>query len=102
MIETHAQTRDRHEPGRYELRVKGHLETRWVTWFDGLSLTREADGTTVIRGQIADQAALHGLIQKVRDAGLHLVSISCVEPDRPAPTSILDSPPNHQEGDRHD
>ncbi len=72
---------DRHDAGRYEIRLKGHLETRWAAWFDGLSLTREHDGITVIHGQIADQAALHGLLQKVRDTGLPLVSVICVEPE---------------------
>lgn len=72
---------DRHEAGRYEIRLKGHLDPRWAAWFDGLSLTREHDGTTVIQGQIADQAALHGLLQKVRDTGLPLVSVDVVEPE---------------------
>jgi hypothetical protein len=66
---------DRHEAGRYEIRIKGHLGTRWTAWFDGLSLTHHSDGTTVIHGPVADQAALHGLLQKVRDTGLPLVSV---------------------------
>jgi hypothetical protein len=74
---------DRHEPGRYEIRLKGHLDGRWVAWFDGLTLSLERDGTTVIHGPIADQAALHGLLQKVRDTGLSLVSVRRVEPDQP-------------------
>ncbi len=74
---------DRHEGGRYEIRLKGHLDARWAAWFDGLSLTHESDGTTVIHGPVADQAALHGLLQKVRDVGLPLVSVICVEPDQP-------------------
>ena len=76
---------DRHEAGRYEIRLKGHLDTRWAAWFDGLSLTHESDGITIIHGPIADQAALHGLLQKVRDTGLPLVSVTCVDPD-PAET----------------
>lgn len=70
---------DHHEPGRYEIRLKGHLDARWAAWFDGLTITREHDGTTVIHGTIADQAALHGLLQKVRDTGLPLVSVICTE-----------------------
>jgi len=68
-----------HEPGRYEIRLGGHLDARWVAWFDGLSLRRDSDGTTVIHGPIADQAALHGLLQKVRDTGLPLISVTCLE-----------------------
>ena len=61
--------------GWYELRVKGHLDARWAAWFDGLTLTRERDGTTVLRGPVPDQAALHGLLRKIRDIGLPLVSV---------------------------
>jgi hypothetical protein len=60
----------------YEIRVRGHLEPRWASWFEGHTLTQDTDGTTVIRGRVADQAALHGLIQKVRDIGLPLVSVT--------------------------
>jgi hypothetical protein len=60
----------------YEIRIRGHLEPRWASRFDGLTLTQDPDGTTVIRGEVADQAALHGLIQKVRDIGLPLVSVT--------------------------
>jgi hypothetical protein len=67
-------------PGWYEIRLKGHLDSRWVSWLDVLSLINESDGTTLIRGLIADQAALHGLLQKVRDLGLPLISVIQVEP----------------------
>ena len=63
-------------PGRYEIRVKGHLDARWSAWFDGLDLGREPDGITVIQGVIADQAALHGVLQRIRDLGLELVSVT--------------------------
>jgi hypothetical protein len=59
----------------YEIRLRGHLDARWAAWFDGLDLTNESDGTTVISGPVADQAALHGLLRKVRDTGLPLLSI---------------------------
>ena len=72
---------DQHEAGRYEIRLKGHLDGRWAAWFDGLSLSRESDGTTILRGPIPDQAALHGLLQRVRDTGLPLVSVIRMEPD---------------------
>jgi hypothetical protein len=72
---------DQHEAGPYEIRLKGHLDGRWAAWFDGLSLSRESDGTTILRGPIPDQAALHGLLQRVRDTGLPLVSVIRMEPD---------------------
>ena len=64
------------EPDRYAIRVKGHLADRWAAWFDGMTLTRQADGTTVLDGQVADQSALHGLLRKVSDLGLPLVSVT--------------------------
>jgi hypothetical protein len=60
---------------RYEIRVKGHLGSRWASWFDGMNLTAEDDGTTVIRGPVVDQAALHGLLQSLRDLGITLLSL---------------------------
>ena len=73
---------DHHDAGRYEIRLKGHLDGRWAAWFDDLSLSRERDGTTILRGPIPDQAALHGLLQRVRDTGLSLVSVIRLEPDQ--------------------
>ncbi|HEX5505434.1 MAG TPA: hypothetical protein VFW96_22645 [Thermomicrobiales bacterium] len=84
----HAATDDGHQPGWYEIRIKGHLDARWAAWFDGLSLTRERDGTTVIQGPVVDQAALHGLLQKVRDLDLPLVSVIHVEPDQPGVPTV--------------
>jgi hypothetical protein len=69
--------------GRYEIRVKGHLDTRWAAWFDGLTLTYASDGTTSIHGPVADQAALHGLLQKIRDLGLPLISVNHLAPGHP-------------------
>ena len=68
------------EAGRYEIRLKGHLDRRWAAWFDGLSISLESDGTTILDGSITDQAALHGLLLKVRDTGLPLVSVTQVQP----------------------
>ena len=73
----------RPEDGRYEIRLKGHLETRWAAWFDGMTLNHERDGSTVLSGPVIDQAALHGLLQKVRDIGLPLVSVTYVESHTP-------------------
>jgi hypothetical protein len=71
------------DPGRYEIRVKGHLDTRWAGWFDGLTLTHGSDGTTIIHGPVVDQAALHGLLQKIRDLGLPLISVNHIDPRHP-------------------
>ncbi|HEY2576160.1 MAG TPA: hypothetical protein VGI74_07610 [Streptosporangiaceae bacterium] len=69
-----------HGPGRYEIRLKGHLDSRWAAWFDGLAITHGSDGTTIIHGLVADQAALHGLLQKTRDLGLPLISVNHLDP----------------------
>lgn len=65
----------------YEIRLKGHLEARWGPWFDGLTVTLDENGSTLLRGSLADQAALHGILRKVRDLGLTLLSVNSVEPD---------------------
>jgi hypothetical protein len=83
MSETHASTEDRYEPGSYEIRIKGHLDKRWAAWFEGLTITLEDNGDTLLTGPVIDQAALHGLLKKVRDLGLPLVSVSPLEPDPP-------------------
>ena len=67
--------------GRYRIRVKGHLASRWATWFEPMTLTAESDGTTAIEGLVTDQAALHGLLHKVRNIGLPLLSVTRLDPD---------------------
>ena len=67
---------------RYEIRLQGRLDPRWSDWFDGLTLTTGTDGTTILRGPVADQAALHGQLQRLRDLGLPLISVTRVEPDQ--------------------
>jgi hypothetical protein len=81
MSQTQAAPGTPHQAGRYEIRLQGHLAARWSAWFDGLTLTRQDDGTTLIAGPVIDQAALHGLLAKVRDTGLPLVSVEHVETD---------------------
>jgi hypothetical protein len=62
----------------YQIRVKGHLDDHWSDWFDGLTLTHQEDGTTVLSGPVADQAALHGILAKIRDLGLPLLAVNRV------------------------
>ena len=64
----------------YEIRLKGHLDDRWTDWFEGLTISLEEDGDTLLTGPVVDQAALHGLLKKVRDLGLPLVAFSPIEP----------------------
>ena len=80
MSETYAATEDPYEPGHYEIRVRGHLDGRWTDWFGGLTLTLEANGDTLLTGLVVDQAALHGLLRKVRDLAMPLVSVTRLSP----------------------
>jgi hypothetical protein len=66
----------------YEIRIKGHLDSQWTDWFEGLTITLEEDGNTLLTGPVVDQAALHGLLKKVRDLGMPLVSVNFVNPGR--------------------
>jgi hypothetical protein len=73
----------RTDPGQpmvYQIRIKGHLGPQWTDWFGGLTITLEDNGDTLLTGPVVDQAALHGLLKKVRDLGMPLVSVSPVEP----------------------
>ncbi len=70
------------QPTVYQIRLKGHLGSQWTDWFGGLTVTLEDDGNTLLTGPVIDQAALHGLLKKVRDLGMPLVSVNPVEPDR--------------------
>lgn len=65
---------------QYEIRIKGHLGSQWTDWFDGLRLTRDANGETRLTGPVVDQAALHGVLRKVRDLGLPLLAVTRIEP----------------------
>jgi len=70
-------------PAHYELRIEGHLDEHWSSWFGGMTLIREADATTTLRGAVTDQAELHGLLAKVRDLGTTLISVNTIDaPDR--------------------
>ncbi|MEO5834457.1 MAG: hypothetical protein ABJA16_00370 [Nakamurella sp.] len=80
------------DAGRYEIRVAGRLDPRWSAWFDGMTLSRRCDGSTVIHGEVVDQSALHGLLTKVRDTGLPLISVTRVAP-RPDVAPSADTHP---------
>lgn len=67
----------------YEIRIQGRLDGRWSTWLDDLDLSHTDDGATVLRGFVADQAALHGLLHKLRDLGLPLLSVTQADPENP-------------------
>jgi hypothetical protein len=80
MSETHALPEYHDKSGLYEIRIKGHLDDRWSDWFGGLTITLEEDGNTLLTGLVVDQSELHGLLKKVRDLGMPLVSVNCVDP----------------------
>jgi hypothetical protein len=69
----------------YQIRIKGHLNQRWTGWFEGLTITLEDNGDTLLTGPVADQAALHGLLKKVRDLGMPLLSVNFVSPGQARP-----------------
>ena len=71
---------DPSQPMVYQIRIKGHLGHQWTDWFGGLTITLEDNGDTLLTGPVVDQAALHGLLKKVRDLGMPLLSVNRVEP----------------------
>lgn len=89
-----------HDPDWFEIRVQGHLDSRWAPWFEGMTLELEEEGTTLLCGHVVDQAALHGLLTKVRDLGIPLVSVRSPGQDTPVPDHITATP--HREATSHD
>ena len=77
---TNKQSRATNQPVLYRIRIKGHLGPQWADWFEGLTITLEEDGHTLLAGSVIDQAALHGILKKVRDLGMPLVSVNSFEP----------------------
>ena len=71
---------NRSQPIVYQIRIKGHLGHQWTDWFEGLTITLEENGETLLTGPVVDQAALHGLLKKVRDLGMPLLSVNRAEP----------------------
>ena len=79
------------DPGQplvYQIRIKGHLGREWADWFEGLTLTTLDNGETLLTGPVVDQAALHGVLRKVRDLGIPLLSVVCVKPDQAGPFDV--------------
>ena len=90
------QRKPKTDPGQpivYQIKIKGHLSDQWTNWFEGMTITMEEDGDTLLTGPVVDQAALFGLLKKVRDLGLPLVSIDCIEPGQPDVSDARQSNP---------
>jgi hypothetical protein len=82
---------DSSQPIIYKIRIKGHLDSQWADWFEGLTITLEDNGDSLLTGPVTDQAALHGLLKRVRDLGLSLVSVC---PVAPGPQGTSESKPS--------
>jgi hypothetical protein len=83
-----------HHAGRsmvYQIRIKGHLGPQWIEWFDGLTITLGENGDTLLTGLVIDQAALHGILKKVRDLGMPLLSVNTVDPNKTDIDQDIDS-----------
>ncbi len=88
MSDAHGATEEYHEPGLYEFRLKGHLDERWAERFEGLTLSHDGDGPTILFGPVVDQAALYGLLRTVRDLGLPLLSVVHIRPEQANGTDV--------------
>ena len=81
MSEIHPSSKDDYQLGHYQIRIKGHLDAQWADWFGGLTITLEEDGDTLLTGPLVDQAALFGLLRKVSDLGMPLLSVNPAKRD---------------------
>ena len=88
------QKTDPSQPMVYQIRIEGHLGRQWTDWFGGLAITLEDNGDTLLTGPVVDQAALHGLLKKVRDLGMPLLSVICVEPGQADASEINETHQN--------
>ncbi|CAG0988252.1 hypothetical protein ANAEL_02143 [Anaerolineales bacterium] len=79
MTDEHVPKRDSNQPIVYQIRIKGHLGQQWTSWFESLTITLEEDGNTLLSGLMIDQSALHGILKKIRDLGMPLLSVNSVE-----------------------
>jgi hypothetical protein len=82
MAHNHIPKTDLDKPMLYQIRIRGHLDCQWTNWFEGLTITLEDNGDTLLSGPVVDQAALHGLLKKVRDLGMPLLSVLSIRPDQ--------------------
>ena len=73
--------RVRDQPKVFQIRIQGHLSRQWTDWFEGLTITLEEDGNTLLSGRVVDQSALHGILKKIRNLGMPLLSVNSVDPD---------------------
>jgi hypothetical protein len=83
MTKTRSPNIDPNRPTVYQIRIKGHLSQKWTDWFGGLSIAVDEEGDTILTGLVADQAALHGLLRKVCNLGMPLLSVIGIETDQP-------------------
>jgi hypothetical protein len=100
MHETAVPTEDQNRPRSYVIRIQGHLDARWAIWFAGLTITPEGNGETHLAGPVADQAVLYGLLKKIRDLGMPLLSVNCGEADQTNTPNFKQ--PNEQAETNHD
>ncbi len=82
--------RDPDQPTVYQIRIKGHLSPQWAAWFDGMTITLEANGDTLLTGPMIDQSALYGVIRRVRDIGLPLLSVTRITPNHDEPPAAAE------------
>ena len=89
MSNKHSADHDADPPMVYQIKIKGHLVPQRMDWFEGLTITLEEDGNTLLAGPVIDQAALHGWLKKVRDLAMPLLSVNSVEPNRQDGSDVI-------------
>jgi hypothetical protein len=89
MSERHEHPAEYDQPALYDIRIKGHLDDRWIGWFDGMTLTREDNGVTLLTGPVIDQAMLHGFLRTVRNLGLPLLAVTRRDPKEEAVPDVI-------------
>jgi hypothetical protein len=95
MSERHGHTAEYDQPAVYDIRIKGHLDDRWIEWFGGMSLTREANGVTLLSGPVIDQAMLHGFLKTVRNLGLPLLAVTRRDPKEDSAPDVISANTPH-------